>query len=260
MPGKSRLPLITLVLASILGIAAFLSPFWSQPRRSSGTAMAHSGDALWMLILLSLLGLATVIANMQSGQMSSKTLAILGALAAVGSVLRFVPGPAGFSAIFFLPILSGYVFGVQFGFLAGLTTLLASALLTGGVGPWLPYQMFASGWVGAAAGLMPQPRQGSRWEIGGLAVLGLLLGLAYGLVMNLWFWPFVFRPDQAAQYWQPGVGFGETVKRYALFYMTTSFIWDLWRGIGNATLILLFGAPVLRLLRRYKRRFSFAVK
>jgi len=222
--------------------------------------MAHSGDALWMLILLSLLGLATVIANMQSGQMSSKTLAILGALAAVGSVLRFVPGPAGFSAIFFLPILSGYVFGVQFGFLAGLTTLLASALLTGGVGPWLPYQMFASGWVGAAAGLMPQPRQGSRWEIGGLAVLGLLLGLAYGLVMNLWFWPFVFRPDQAAQYWQPGVGFGETVKRYALFYMTTSFIWDLWRGIGNATLILLFGAPVLRLLRRYKRRFSFAVK
>jgi energy-coupling factor transport system substrate-specific component len=257
MSGKSSLPLITLVLASLLGIAAFLSPFWSQPQQGSMTGMAHSGDALWMLVLLSLLGLATVVANMQNGEMSSKTLAILGALAAVGAVLRFVPGPAGFSAIFFLPILSGYVFGVQFGFLAGLTTLLASALLTGGVGPWLPYQMFASGWVGAAAGLLPQPRPGSRREIVLLAGLGLLLGLGYGLVMNLWFWPFVFRPDQASQYWQPGVGVSETIKRYALFYATTSFVWDLWRGIGNATLILLFGAPVLRLLRRYKRRFSF---
>jgi energy-coupling factor transport system substrate-specific component len=250
-------PTIILALASLLGLVAFLSPFFGDPEQRANMGMAHGADALLMLSLLSVLALASVIASIQSGQMSSKTLAVLGALAAVGAVLRFLPGPAGFSAIFFLPILAGYAFGAQFGFLSGLTTLLASAFLTGGVGPWLPYQMFAAGWVGAAAGMLPHPRINSRRELVLLAAAGLLLGLLYGVVMNLWFWPFVFQPAQAEMYWQPGAGVVEGFKRYALFYLTTSFVWDLWRGIGNAALILLFGAPVLRLLRRYERRFRF---
>jgi energy-coupling factor transport system substrate-specific component len=248
---------IILTLASLLGLVAFLSPFFGDPEQRANMGMAHGADALLMLSLLSILALASVVASIQSGQMSSKTLAVLGALAAVGAVLRFLPGPAGFSAIFFLPILAGYAFGAQFGFLSGLTTLLASAFLTGGIGPWLPYQMFAAGWIGAAAGMLPHPKTNSRRELVLLAAAGLLLGLLYGVVMNLWFWPFVFQPAQAEMYWQPGAGIAEAVKRYALFYLTTSFVWDLWRGIGNAALILLFGAPVLRLLRRYERRFRF---
>lgn len=249
-----------LVLASLLGLAAFLSPFFSQAvRQEGGVAMAHGNDALLMLSLVSLLALAAIVANLQSGQLSSKNLAVLGALAAVGSVLRFVPGPAGFSAVFFLPILAGYAFGAQFGFLTGLITLLASAFVTGGVGPWLPYQMFASGWVGAAAGLLPRLRANSRWEIVLLAVAGFVLGLAYGAVMNLWFWPFVSRPAQANLYWQPGEGLASTLRSYALFYAATSFFWDVWRGLGNAALLLLFGAPILRLLRRYEQRFQFVV-
>ena len=119
--------------------------------------------------------------------------------------------------------------------------------------------MFAAGWVGAAAGLLPRSSANSRAELVLLAGVGFLLGFAYGAVMNLWFWPFVFRPEQAAQYWQPGVGPTETFRRYALFYLTTSLAWDVWRGIGNAVLILLFGAPLLRLLRRYEQRFRFVV-
>ena len=167
--------------------------------------------------MLSILALASVVASIQSGQMSSKTLAVLGALAAVGAVLRFLPGPAGFSALFFLPILAGYAFGAQFGFLAGLTTLLASAFLTGGVGPWLPYQMFAAGWIGAAAGLLPHPKTNSRRELLLLAATGLLLGLLYGVVMNLWFWPFVFQPAQSEMYWEPGAGISDALKSYSLF-------------------------------------------
>jgi len=249
---------LILILASALGAAAFLSPFFGpRPQQSQMNAMAHSGDAMLILSLVSLLSLAAVAAGMQSNEMNAKTLAVLGALAAVGAMLRFIPGPGGFSGVFFLPIMAGYAFGAQFGFLAGLVTLLASAFLTGGVGPWLPYQMFAAGWVGAIAGLVPHVRPGTRWEIAILAGVGLLLGLFYGLVMNLWFWPFVFQPQQAARYWQPGDSPLEIVKAYALFYVITSFAWDLWRGLGNAALILIFGAPVLRLLQRYQKRFHF---
>jgi energy-coupling factor transport system substrate-specific component len=120
--------------------------------------------------------------------------------------------------------------------------------------------MFAAGWTGAIPGLIPHLRPGSKLEIVILAGTGLLLGIFYGVVMNLWFWPFVFRPEQSQLYWQPGQGALATVHAYALFYLITSFVWDLWRGIGNAALILIFGAPVLRLLYRYQQRFHFVVQ
>ena len=251
---------ITLILASLLGAAAFLSPFFGRPPQQTGmSATAHGSDAMLMLTLLSLMALAAIVAGLQSNEINAKTLAVLGTLAAVGAIMRFIPGPGGFSGVFFLPIMAGYAFGAQFGFLAGLVTLLASAFLTGGVGPWLPYQMFAAGWTGAIAGLAPHIRPGTKWEIITLAGLGLLLGLFYGLIMNLWFWPFVFQPEHAEIYWQPGQGPLAVIKAYALFYLITSFFWDFWRGIGNAALILIFGAPVLRLLYRYQQRFHFAI-
>ena len=43
-------------------------------------------------------------------------------------------------------------------------TLFASALLTGGVGPWLPFQMLGAGWVGFVAGL-PAARRAGRREL-----------------------------------------------------------------------------------------------
>ena len=57
--------------------------------------------------------------------------------------------------MFFTLVIAGRVFGAGFGFTLGCTTLFASALLTGGVGPWMPYQMFGCAWVGLFAGLLP---------------------------------------------------------------------------------------------------------
>ena len=53
---------------------------------------------------------------------------------------------------------------------SGCTSLFASALITGGVGPWMPYQMFGCAWVGLFAGLLP-PCRGRR-EIAMLAAYG----------------------------------------------------------------------------------------
>ena len=68
--------------------------------------------------------------------------------------------------------------------------------------------------------------------------------------MNAWFWPFVYDPGQSEIYWQSGIGAIEGIKRYAAFYALTSSWWDAGRAAGNALLIVLFGKPVLRLLRQ----------
>jgi energy-coupling factor transport system substrate-specific component len=60
-------------------------------------------------------------------------------------------------------------------------------------------------------------------------------------------------------HWQSGLSLGETLQRYAVFYTFTSLWWDLARGAGNFILLLIFAAPILRLLRRFQRRFFFEV-
>ena len=165
-------------------------------------------------------------------------------------------GVAGFELVFFLLIPAGRVFGRGFGFVLGALTLFASALVTGGVGPWLPFQMFAAAWVGFFAGCLP-PARGRR-EIALLAAYGAVAGLAYGLAMNLWFWPFG-APTGSGLSYVPGAGIGENFGRFWVFHLATSFGWDLPRAATNAVLIVVFGPAVLAALRRVSRRAAFGV-
>ena len=259
------LSILTYSLTTGIGIGAFLYPFWLPALvQSPDQQMAHAGDSALMLTLLVGLCLAVLLLEVQSQGVSAKAVALLGVLVAINAVLRFaeaaVPGPGGFSPIFPLIIFGGYVLGARFGFLLGALTLLVSAILTGGVGPWLPYQMFTAGWVGLSA---PLCRPLVRWlggprstgEVAVLAVFGGYWGLLYGAIMNIWFWPFAMGPAQ--MYWQPGAGLWDTVQRYLVFYAVTSLVWDLARMIGNMLLIVLAAPAVLRVLRRFQLRFAF---
>jgi energy-coupling factor transport system substrate-specific component len=252
-------------LTSGIGVVAFLYPFWLpsiQPDAQMG--QAHTADAPLMLTLLVGLCFAVLLLEVQSQAVSAKLIALLGILVAMNSVLRFIdvaiPGPGGFSPVFFLIITSGYIFGGRFGFLMGALTMLVSALLTGGVGPWLPYQMFTAGWVGMSAPLCRPSvwllRGEGRWaEVIVLAAFGGWWGLLYGGIMNVWFWPFA--TGSADQFWTPGLGLLDTLQRYAVFYLTTSLWWDAMRAAGTVILTLAVGRPTLRILRRFHQRFAF---
>jgi energy-coupling factor transport system substrate-specific component len=172
--------------------------------------------------------------------------------------LRFlevaIPGPGGFSPIFVPIIIAGYVFGPRFGFMMGALTMFVSALLTGGVGPWLPYQMFAAGWVGLTAGLLPQVQNRTTLLLM-LASFAFVWGILYGLIMNLYFWPFLSGSAGA----EAGAGIGTTLTNYGVFYLTTSFVWDLTRATGNLVLTLALGLPAVRALERFRDRFQFQV-
>lgn len=245
-----------LLLASLLGLGAYLYPFWLPVPTPGGEAVAHAADAP---LLLAALGLMIVVAlaaeaSTPPGGSSARLVACLGVLVAVNSALRLLPSIGGASPLFLLILLVGYVYRATYGFLLGALTLAVSALVTGGVGPWLPYQMLGAGWMGLTAGWLPDLRRRPALELAVLAGFGAVWGLLYGAILNLWFWPFL--PAESLG-WLPGASPAETVQRYAIFYVLTSLWYDLFRAAANVALVLALGRPLLAVLRRFRRRMTW---
>ena len=124
------------------GLAVFVWPLLISPRPA---AAGHTTDAPLIFVLTLPVLVLVVLAELSSGGIDAKALALLGVLSAVNAALRPLgAGTAGIETVFFLLVLAGRVFGPGFGFVLGSTSLFASALLTAGVGPWLPFQMLAA--------------------------------------------------------------------------------------------------------------------
>ncbi|MFZ2486641.1 MAG: ECF transporter S component, partial [Anaerolineae bacterium] len=270
VPRRVRLRSLPWLAAAIYGLTAgiglltLLYPFLAAAVRPAAAATPLNTPLL--MTALAALCFVALLFEVQGQAVSAKLAALLGVLVAINSLLRFlevsIPGPGGFTPIFFLIILTGYVYGGRFGFLMGALTLLVSALITGGIGPWLPGQMFTAGWLGLLAPLarplvrLTGAAAGSRREVVALAALAGLGGLFYGVAINLWFWPYMTGP--ADQYWQAGVSLLAAVQRYAAYYVATSLVWDVFAVAGNVLMMALFGAATLRALRRFQQRFDFA--
>lgn len=255
------------LLASLLAAWAFLSPL-TGPGSGSGTSpatpggepgAARSAEAPLLFLLLTALCAVVVLAGLETGDLSSRRLAMLGVLIGINAVLRLLPGPPGFSAVFFLPILTGYVVGADFGFLLGALSMAVSAGLTGGLGPWVPFQMLATGWIGLLPGWLPDLSRFRRLEVATLALWGAVAGFLFGLVINLWFWPVLDPTAAAGHGLDPGTTLGRNLQAYGLYYLATSVWWDAGRALGNGVLLIVVGPPVLRLLRRFEHRFRFRV-
>lgn len=241
---------VTLTIAGVLGLVAFIWPFLVDPGRLGDVSIAPLLMGV-LLILVLLVGFA----QLSEGGIDAKALALLGVLAAVDAGLRpLSAGTAGIELVFFLLVLAGRVFGPGFGFLLGCTSLFASAIITGGVGPWLPYQMFGAAFIGLGAGLLPRAR--GRAEIAMLAAYGFVTAYAYGFALNLSFWPFVVDPGSSTAY-VPGAATWFNLRRYLIFDSVTSLGWDTLRAITNTVLIVLTGPMILAALRRAGRRAAF---
>ncbi len=251
-------PTLVYLLALVVGAGAFLYPFWLPSSSLPNTA--HSGDAPLVAALVGALVVAAIALEVRRGTMNGATVSLLGVLAASAGLLRLLALPGRGSGIFFLVVLAGAAFGPRFGLLLGLCAMAVSAVITGGIGPWLPFQMLGLAWIGAGAGLMglTTARLAPRIEVIVLAAYGWAWGFLYGAILNLWFWPF--QRDGGALSWQPGLSLAETLHHYWSFYVATSLPWDAGVALGNAVLILLTGAVVLRTLRRFAHRLEPVVE
>lgn len=246
---------IAIALVTLVGIAAFVWPLVAAPRSA---AIAHASDAPILFAILVPLLLVVVLAQLADGDMDAKAVAMLGVLAAVISALRPLGGGvAGIEPIWAVLILGGRALGPGFGFSLGAVSMFASALVTGGVGPWLPFQMIAAAWVGMGAGLLPGLR--GRRELVMLAAYAGLACLAYGLLLNLWLWPFTSGLPASVAF-VPGAGPAEHLIAWVRFSVFTSLGFDLPRAALTILAILVAGTPILAALRRVGRKAAFGAQ
>jgi energy-coupling factor transport system substrate-specific component len=237
---------------AIAGLALFLWPFAAAGTPPAAAAMALSIGVVAVLVFV----------EASTRRLDARRFALLAAIAAIDAALRLVlvTGLGGFSPIFFLVLAAGYVYGPSYGFLAGAVALLASAVATGGIGPWLPYEMVGCGFVGLVAGVAGLRRAGPvTWrDIALLAVVGAVMGFAYGALLDVWDWTTFYRgaPDFG---WQPGLTVAAALARFGRFYLATSLVYDSFRAAGNAIAVIVLGTPVLAGLIRIRSRFSVIV-
>jgi energy-coupling factor transport system substrate-specific component len=248
---------LAMVVASAVGVVAF---GWPLLAGSESMLVAHAADAPWLFAALLPLVLVVVLAEVSDGGLDAKGIALLGVLSAAAAALRpFGSGHAGFEPMWVVLVLGGRALGPGFGFCLGAIGMFASALLTGGVGPWLPFQMLGAAWVGLGAGLLP--RATGRRELALLASYAAVAAVAYGFLLNLWFWPFLttdagFPPGLS---YIPGADVAVNLQHWILFSLTTSLGFDIPRAALAVTLVLVAGRPVLTALRRASRRAAFEV-
>lgn len=216
-------------------------------------------DPPFIFLALLPLVIVVVLAEFSEGGMDARVLAVLGVLSAINAILRGLgAGVAGIELVFFLLILAGRVFGPAFGFVLGCTSLFASALMTGGVGPWLPFQMLVSAWIGMGAGFLPRRLTG-RAEIAALVVYGIVTSYAFGMLMNLSSWPFtlgiVVQGHEGSLSYVAGAPVLENLERFGVYTLLTSTgSWDTGRAITTSIALVVLGPAILTTLRRASRR------
>jgi energy-coupling factor transport system substrate-specific component len=124
----------------------------------------------------------------------------------------------------------------------------------------VPYQVFAVGGVGVAAGVVGRWRgatPGVR-DVVVLASAGFVMGYVFGALMDVTDWVPVYRGNPTLG-WSPGMSTATALVHFARFYALTSFVYDSFRAVGNVLVVAALGAPVIAALTRFRARLQFQV-
>lgn len=136
--------------------------------------------------ILALGGLVALVAGLalyERGRAGSREIGLVAVLIAAASAGRVlfvaIPGAQPVTAI---AIVAGVALGPRAGIAVGAgSALVSNAFL--GQGPWTPWQMLLWGLAGLAGGLLAPVLRRSR---GALVVLGVVVSLAFGALMDVW--------------------------------------------------------------------------
>jgi energy-coupling factor transport system substrate-specific component len=243
---------ISLSVLSLIGVLALGWPFIADP---DSILARYATQTPWLMALLVPIAITLVAANTLGHRPDARSIAILALLIALITAVRPLgAGTVGLEPVWAVVIIGARALGPSLGFALGSLGLLTSALVTGGVGPWLPFQMLVAGWVGLGAALVFRKTHG-RAEVLVLTGYSLVAGVAIGWLLNLWFWP-VSTSGLAGIGYDPSVTGIDLLMRWVTFSLVTSLSFDIPRALLTGLLVGLIAGPTLRVIRRATRKIS----
>ena len=254
---KKLISKLIITLAAFGSILMFIWPLVIGAGNSLTESIDQAHLSQSVFIVLMPLMIVTVLVEFSSGQISARQLAVLGVLTSLNAVVRLAgAGTSGIETAFFLIILGAYVFGAGFGFLLASGSILVSALISGGVGPWLPFQMMAAGLVGIGAAVLPHFK--SSWLTRAVLICyGVIAAFVYGALMTMWNWPFLAGNGTDLSY-VAGAGLTENFRRFVNYEaFTGGLVWDAGRALTTSVLLLLTAPALLATLNRAANRAGF---
>lgn len=133
--------------------------------------IVSTGVALFALLLFA--------AGYEKKPTGSRRMIIVAVMTALCITGRFIPF---FKPVTALTVITAIYLGGEAGFLVGAMSALLSNFYFG-QGPWTPFQMLAWGMTGLIAGILAKPLKRYKWL---LLVYGVLAGVLYSLVMDVW--------------------------------------------------------------------------
>lgn len=248
-PLPKYLNLTLLILVSLIGAIALTWPFLAGPE---SLAARFATQTPWLMALIVPGVILLVVTQSLSSLPDARSLAMLAVLIALVAAVRPLgAGLAGLEPVWAVIIVGARALGPSRGFALGSLGILTSALITGGVGPWLPFQMLVAGWVGLGAALIA-PRARGRTEVILLASYAAVCGFLVGWLLNLWFWPVATTGVTGIGY-DPSLAPSQLVIRWVAFSLTTSLAFDLPRAVLTSLLVALVAGAALRVIRRASR-------
>ena len=203
-----------------------------------GAVLLREEYYAFVILAVTLLTVLFFYSGFERKKVTSRRLvvvAVMTALAALGRVvLTPLPGVTPITAFAALTALS---LGGEAGFMVGSLAALLSDFYAG-QGVWTPFQMFAWGLTGLCAGLLAKRLKNSRVL---LAVYGVLAGVGYSLLMDLW-----------SVLWLNGAF---SLKLYAAA-LVTSAPFTLTYAVTNTVLLLLLSGSFCKKLDRIKLKYG----
>lgn len=192
----------------------------------------------WALASVVIIGLALLAFfwQFEKQAVNSKDITLLATMASLAAIAR-VPFAAimGLQPTTFIVMITGYVFGVQAGFMVGTVAALVSNFFLG-QGPWTPWQMFSWGICGVIAGLIGHS---NKFNLISFTVMAGLCGYLFGWIMNIWHW----------------IGFVYPLN-WTTFFATylLSIPSDTIHAVGNVAFSILFGKSFYNILIRFREK------
>lgn len=241
---------------TLLGFHAFAWPLYLP---ESNFFLFQPDSARALALLIAVIAIAFVSVDISKGALDSKSVAVLGVLAALIASLRLVgAGAIGVEPMWFLLIIASFVFGTRTGFALGVLSLGISSIITGGIGPWLPFQMMAAGWIGLISGLVGSTARNISARKQKLVLVGISVfaSLSFGFLMDLQLWPWLAGTDTQLSF-LPGDSVANNLEKFVAFHFATALAWDIPRALTTATLVVITATPIMKSLERAKLRLAF---